>query len=137
MKLYRIVIIVILLGLMGCAAHRIKESIIRYQGVANEIQIGDSKNKVLSILEPTQRRLRWAWRKMPEKYMKNGVLVEIYFFRTALHPDGLTTDDEFTPYIFNDGLLVAIGWTAIGGPKTQGQVIPQTNVNVHQKIVVY
>jgi hypothetical protein len=34
---------------------------------------------------------------------------------------GFVTDDEFTPYIFNDGKLVAVGWQTLGGIKSQGQ----------------
>jgi hypothetical protein len=30
------------------------------------------------------------------------------------------TDDEFTPYVFADNTLVAIGWTVLGGPITSG-----------------
>ena len=61
--------------------------------------------------------------------MDNGNLVEIYFFRSAWQSDGLTTDDEFTPYVFKDGKLVAIGWTSIGGIKSQGQASPARNTS--------
>jgi hypothetical protein len=54
-------------------------------------------------------------------YKKEGILVDILYFRSGWNSDGLTTDDEFTPYIFNDGKLVAVGWQFIGGKKSQGQ----------------
>jgi hypothetical protein len=38
--------------------------------------------------------------------------------RTGWVSDGLTTDDEFTPYVFTDEVLTSIGWVALGGPKT-------------------
>ena len=57
-------------------------------------------------------------RKNSDKYLKDGVKVEIYNMRSARQPDGLTTDDEFAPYIFNDGGLVGIGWQMLGGPKS-------------------
>ena len=83
----------------------------------NKINRGDYKEQVLAILEPTQRRLSNSDRKYPEKYFKYGVLVEIYYFRSGWQDDRLNTDDEYTPYVFNDGKLVAIGWEALGGPR--------------------
>jgi hypothetical protein len=127
------------LGLAGCATpdEFIDKAISRYEAVESQIQLGDPKDKVLSIIEPTQRELESSWRKKPEKYIKEGVLVEIYYARSARQADGLTTDDEFTPYVFNDGKLVDIGWTAIGGAKSQGQTTPTTNVNVQQHTIIY
>ncbi len=51
--------------------------------------------------------------------MNDDVLVEIYYMRTGWVSDGITTDDEFTPFIFNNGQLVGIGWASLGGPKSQ------------------
>ena len=110
---------------------QIDSGIAKYNAVADRVQLGDSKNKVLGILNPTQEGIPQINRKNPDKYIKSNVLVEIYYFRTGRQPDGLTTDDEFTPYLFNDGKLVAIGWQVLGGPKSVGQVIqpaPVTNV---------
>lgn len=122
----------------GCMpSYYINQSISKYEAVESQIQLGDPKTKVLAILEPTQKELQSSWRKKPEKYIKERVLVEIYYARSALQSDGLTTDDEFTPYVFNDGKLVAIGWTAIGGAKSQGQTTPTTNVNVQQHTIIY
>ena len=121
-----------LLTVSACA-YQIDSSIAKYNAVADRVQLGDSRNKVLSILNPTQKGMPQNSRKNPDKYIKNNVLVEIYYFRTGRQPDGLTTDDEFTPYLFNDGKLVAIGWEVLGGPKSVGQVIqpaPVTNTNV-------
>ncbi len=44
---------------------------------------------------------------------------------------GFVTDDEFTPYIFNDGKLVAVGWQTLGGIKSQGQAKDVTTVIVY------
>ena len=128
-------IIVLLLASTGCSG--IDKAINEYNIVAHKINLGDSKEKVLSILVPTQGSLSVREIKQPERYTKNGVKVDIYYFRTLRQPDGLTTDDEFTPYVFNDDKLVGIGWTVLGGPNTKGQVVPQTNVNVQQSTVVY
>ena len=61
-----------------------------------------------------------AHRKPPESSLHDGKVREIHFARSRRIPDGRTTDDEFTPYVFEDDVLVAIGWTYLGGPKTIG-----------------
>ena len=106
--------------LSGCVKD-IDTSIKDYNAVKDQVELGDDKGKVLTILLPTQSILKPEYKKSPEKYMKNGVTVEIYFMRSLRQRDGSVTDDEFTPYVFNDGKLVGIGWTVLGGAKTQGQ----------------
>jgi len=44
--------------------------------------------------------------------------------RSARQPDGLTTDDELTPYIFNDERLVGIEWQVLGGPNYRDRQHP-------------
>lgn len=127
--------VLLVFSLSGCVRLAIDKSIAAYDSVASQIQLGDKKDKVLSILLPSQEGLPKNAMKRPEQYIKDGVKVEIYFMRSARVPDGLTTDDEFTPYIFNNDILVGIGWTVLGGPKTQGQVTPE--VNVQQNVVVH
>jgi len=119
-KLKLFVIFIACLFLSG-AACQVNQAMIKYNSVKEQVSLGDTKNKVLGILNPTLSPLSSNMMKQSEKYMKDGVLVEVYFFRSGLQPDGLTTDDEFTPYIFNDGKLVGIGWTMLGGAKSQGQ----------------
>ena len=89
-----------------------------------------SKDAVLEILNPTQQILPLSQRRGSEQYTKDGGHVEIYFFRSHVNYDRILTDDEFTPYIFHDGKLAAIGWTAIGGPKTQAQPIPEQHITI-------
>jgi hypothetical protein len=115
-----IVVICMMLSLIGCAS-KWELTINDYMEAADKVNLGDSKEKVLSLLQPTQKRLDTIEIKQSDKYMKDGVLVEIIYFRSGWQSDGLITDDEFTPYVFNDGKLVAIGWQYIGGPKSQGQ----------------
>lgn len=120
------------LCLPGCAlipAMRINEAIAQYRVRSQNVQLGDSKDMVLSSLLSTQSQLTPGESKSPESFYKGSNLVEIYYFRSGRQPDGLTTDDEFTPYVFIDGKLSAIGWSVLGGPKTQGKVIPQTIVH--------
>lgn len=139
MNIYVPIIVLGVMTLSGCSPSRyINKSINEYEKVESRVSLGDSKERVLALLEPTQRYLKdKSWRKKPDRYTKKGVLVEVYYYRSGLQPDGLTTDDEFTPYIFNDGKLVGIGWAMIGGPKTQGQTTPTTNINIQQRAIVY
>ena len=125
-----------LLTVSACVGYQIDSSISKYNAVADRVQLGDSRNKVLSILNPTQEGMPHGNRKNPDKYIKNNVLVEIYYFRTGRQPDNLTTDDEFTPYLFNDGKLVAIGWHVLGGPKSVGQVIQPAPVTTIQQTTI-
>ena len=123
--------------LAGCVGMQIDSAISKYEAVANQIDLGDSKEKALSILLPTQAGVPNSSRKNPEKYIKENVKVEIYYMRSGRQPDGLTTDDEFIPYLFNDGKLVGIGWQVLGGPKTQGQATSDTYISNTNKTIVY
>ncbi len=110
----------------------IRTAIDRHNDVSGQVDLGDTKEKVLSIILPTQEGLKVFphHQKPPEKYMKDGVRVEIYFVRSGNNVDSLTTDDEFTPYVFNDDILVGVGWAILGGPSTQGQTNSTTNVTI-------
>jgi len=120
-----------LLTLSGCMPSiQIDDSISNYRQVSHQISLGDDRAKVVSILSAAQKDLPGNYRKDTESYMKGDVKVEIYYARTRRQADGLTTDDEFTPYIFNNGELVAIGWTSIGGTKSQGQARSIQNTQV-------
>ena len=127
--------------LSGCGINAnlkvLRTSIAEYQKVSNQIELGDRKEKVLSILEPIQEPLKPYpyFIKPTEKYIKDDVLVEIFF----MHADGVSeggpkTDDKFIPYVFNDGKLVGIGWAILGGAKSITQPVPQTNLFVSPSI---
>ena len=133
----KIVIVAIFLVLIGCHHHRVSTALSRYDIASQQVSLGDTKDQVLSIMQPVQETLARRDIKQPDKYIKDNTLVEIYYFRSGLQSDGLTTDDEFTPYIFNDGKLVGVGWQMLGGPKSQGQTRQTTNINVHQNRFVY
>lgn len=122
--------LVLLLLLSGCASLKIDPAISRYQTIAPKVNLGDSKEQVLSLLLPTQEGVPGSAKKQPESFLKDGNTIEIYYFRSMRQPDGITTDDEFTPYVFTNGKLTSIGWTSLGGPQTHGQVIqPPTQIN--------
>ena len=58
--------------------------------------------------------------KSPTKMLTGGKPVTILYCRTGWIPDSQSTDDEYTPFVFVEGKLNAIGWEAIGGPRTFG-----------------
>jgi hypothetical protein len=116
-------------------AYQIDRATDQYYEVAGQVELGDRKEDVLAVLSPTQSNLPRKNQKPSEKYMKDGVRVEIYYMRSGRQPDGLTTDDEFVPYLFNDDKLVAIGWQALGGPSSQGQAT--SDVNVSTTTIIY
>ncbi|MBM4122597.1 MAG: hypothetical protein FJ249_08395 [Nitrospira sp.] len=106
-------------------AARIDESIAAYRTAATKVRLGDSKEQVLELLQPTQFPLQSNEIKPPEAFPTQTAagdpsLVEIHFFRSSRHPDeagtdrqGLPLPDNFTPYIFTDGVLTGIGWTDV------------------------
>jgi hypothetical protein len=130
-----LVALVFIFTLSGCVTV-IDDSISNYRQVSHQISLGDSRAKVVSILSAAQKDLPGKWRKGTESYIKDGVKVEIYYARTLRQADGLTTDDEFTPYVFNNGELVGIGWTSIGGAKSQGQTRSITNVHQSTSVII-
>ena len=132
MKKYCLMVVYMLV-VSGCAeqfyfpSNRIIIAIKKHQIAESQIYLGDSKESVLRKLQPTQVILTPDLSKVPDRYTKQGVSVEIYYMRSGWQPDGLITDDEFTPYLFNDNKLVGIGWSALG--------IPYTNTDM--KVVIY
>ena len=129
--------LIVALVFTGCFGMQIDSAISKYEAVADQVELGDKKDKVLTILLPTQKDLDNSIKKRPEKYIKEGVKVEIYYMRSARQPDGLKTDDEFVPYLFNDGKLVGVGWQVLGGPKTQGQATSDTYIINQNTTIVH
>lgn len=129
----KLILLTLLVLVAGCAEVKISIAIDRYQKVAPQISLGDAKEDVLAILMPAGRGLSPRLKKMPDTYMNDGSLIEILYFRSGLQSDGLTTDDEFTPYIFVDGQLVAIGWGVLGGPRTRGRVVRRQNITTRRQ----
>lgn len=127
--------VALVLALTGCAASPYQLTVDDYIRAAPAVSLGMTKNQVINILQPSQQRLSNTEIKHPDMYKKDGVLVEILYFRSGWQSDGLTTDDEFTPYLFNDGKLVSVGWATLGGAKSQGQASSTTNV--HTTTIIY
>jgi len=127
----------VIIFLSSCTISPYKETVNNYAIAYENVELGMSVKEIKDILDPSQKRLKNTDIKQPDKYEKEGVLVEIYYYRSGWQSDGLVTDDEFTPYLFNDGKLVAIGWHILGGAKSQGQVVPRVNNSSSTTVIVY
>lgn len=122
-----LIVFLLAVAVTACSNMHIRQAINEHDAVASQINLGDDKESVLAILQPIQAKVPYDEQKRAERFMEKDVLVEVYYARSAMYHDGLITDDEFTPYVFHDGVLVGIGWQALGGPKTQGQAQPINN----------
>lgn len=120
-------IVILVAALAGCTS-KYASTVTDFVAAEREVQLGMTQEQVATILEPTQDRLAQHERKRPDRYMKDGVQVDIVYYRSGWQSDGLTTDDEFTPYLFNNNELVAIGWSVLGGPNSTGQATSSTTV---------
>jgi hypothetical protein len=104
----------------GCAEIAMDSNLYEYRNMQNQLNLGDSKSKILSKLEPLMTDLPSSWKRPADQYMVDQDRYYVYYHRTSWTQDGAVTDDEFTPYVFKNDKLVAIGWQSLGGPKTVG-----------------
>jgi hypothetical protein len=127
----------ILVVMGGCSTLGIRGAIDHHRIHSQEVELGDTPAEVRSVLDPGEARLDARTSRPPEVFTKDGKNVQILYYRSGWVSDGLSTDDEFTPYIFEDGRLVAIGWTALGGPKNVAQRDQRSITNVDSTTKVY
>lgn len=126
----KIILILSILFLAGCSMNSLyRRTIDDYMLAAPKVNLGMTKEEVIKILKPSQSRLKNIDIKHPDTYEKDGVLIEILYFRSGWQKDGIITDEEFTPYVFHDKKLVSIGWASLGGPKSHAQSQPKSDVN--------
>lgn len=119
-----VLLIVSIGGMLGGCVEITTQAINRYQAAESKVNLGDSKEEVLAILQPTQENLSGTLKRAPEHWVdpKSGKTVDLYYFRSGWVQDGRLTDDEFTPYLFVENILVAIGWNALRSLAIQPQV---------------
>tara|TARA_E500000178_G_C16724689_1_gene618763 strand:- start:148 stop:642 length:495 start_codon:yes stop_codon:yes gene_type:complete len=118
-------IILILFGsalLYGCETTGVSYQDVQYsisgsQQAQSQISLGDDRYTVVNLLNARQSSLTAEWLRPADQYMKDGKTMYIHYQRTSHVSDGRNTDDEFTPYVFENNKLVAIGWAHLGGPK--------------------
>ena len=119
--------------LMGCTTSPTAPEV--YASVKDQVRLGMSRASFNEVMRPVSDSTRSNWRRSDETFTENGSVVDIAFVRSSHVSDGVLTDDEYTPYVFRDGTLVAFGWRSIGGMKfTSADVIKAeakaTKVNV-------
>lgn len=121
-----VMVLGILSLIIGCSggmdrSKAFSTSMKKYNAVRSGIKIGDAQDITIASLENVQKEIaRFPEMKRDmESYNHDGKKIDIYYVRTNHYPDGLMTDDEFTPYVFVDSILTAIGWKDLGGSKTQ------------------
>ena len=119
------------LFLTGCyetTSHYQLQDQIRYSAsVTSNVSLGQSRSQVLNILLPAENNLNPMFgKKQAEQYVKDGKNYYIHFHRTGWVSDGRSTDDEFTPYVFENDKLIAIGWSHLGG----AEIVSSGNVGM-------
>ncbi len=87
--------------LVGCAGIEIPMAISDYNKAESKVKIGDTKEDVLAILQPTQEILSGEFKRPPEHWIdpKSGKMVDLYYFRSGWVSDGRLTDDEVTKVV--------------------------------------
>ena len=101
-------------SVVGCAPTVVtQQAVTDYQTVASQISIGDAKEYVLSAIHTSQQAIPAQFKKPSEQYLSYGEQVEIHFVRTALTSGLENADDDFTPYVFKNDVLVSVGWTYV------------------------
>jgi hypothetical protein len=109
-----VALVVALLGVAGCALNPVtQKAVADYKSVASQISIGDAREHVLAILQTNQQVIPSYFKRQPERYLSYGEQVEIHFVRTGLSSGGSNNDDDFTPYVFKNDVLVSVGWTYV------------------------
>lgn len=105
---------VVMVSLFGCAPNMVTKQAVEDYGTAySKISIGDAREHVLDILDTSQQVIPLRFKKRPERYLSYGEQVEIHFVRTGLESGISNHDDDYTPYVFKNDVLVSIGWTYV------------------------
>ena len=109
-----VVLVVSVLSVAGCTPNSVtQQAVADYKSVASQISIGDAREQVLAILQTNQQVIPSHFKRQPERYLSYGEQVEIHFIRTRLDSGGNKSDDDFTPYVFKNDVLVSVGWTYV------------------------
>ncbi len=112
LKLMALMAVIVSLG--GCAPTPITQKAVSdYKSVAAQISIGDAREYVLAILQTNQQVIPSHFKRQPERYLSYGEQVEIHFIRTGLTSGTKNLDDDFTPYVFKNDVLMSVGWTYV------------------------
>lgn len=119
--LRRLIVNFVLIFVIACestffpSVYTVKSAIAAYKDRMELVDLGDSKEKFIELVYSEQQNLPMEHTRPPTKYYKDNMKVEVYFVRSAgaWVTEGEVSSDEFTPYLFIDEILVAIGWPAV------------------------
>lgn len=108
--LFNATLILFSLILFSCTSPY-QEQVNSYNSSKNKVNLGMSMNQTLTILPYPEKT---------DSYLHDGKIRDIVYIRSGWISDSKLTDDELTPYIFEDKILIGIGWAMLGGAKTTG-----------------
>ena len=83
-----------------------------------QLELGTNRSEALPIINNAVSMFRnkgIEYIKPPQKFIKGDKKYEIFYVMSSRIPDGLITIEEFTPYIFENDILIGVGWTSVGG----------------------
>ena len=122
----KLIILLVFIFISGCREHSTIDSVVeKYHATADQVNIGDSKLKALKVLLPTQQELHPNYKKPTKKTMLEGRLVEVYFIRSGQFDVTASDCENYTPYVFVDGILQLIG--CVGSANQNIQINNQFN----------
>ena len=111
-----LLIILICLGLVGCAV--LSRQQIRYENRKNllKLSVGMTKEEVFNVMGVGQPNPLDVTVMVHNPYKSETLragdkIFEVIYYYTDLKKDeGIITDDELTPLIFDEGKLIGWGW---------------------------
>ena len=137
-SILRLIAIASLAVLYGCSSAAPRA----YDDAVQNVYVGMDKREFDIAMREVNDKTRRKHRRRSEAYQHNGMLYEIVYIRSSNVNDDANTDDEYTPYLFQDGTLIGYGWAAVGGKKTDSADIERakagaTRVNVKSSKPVF
>ena len=134
-SILRLIAIASLAVLYGCSSAAPRA----YDDAVQNVYVGMDKREFDIAMREVNDKTRRKHRRRSEAYQRNGMLYEIVYIRSSNVNDDANTDDEYTPYLFQDGTLIGDGWAAVGGKKTDSADIARAKAGatkVEQKVNV-
>jgi hypothetical protein len=103
-----------------------------FNKASDGVYIGMEKRDFDVVMRPVNNATQSDRKRRSEGFRRNGSLYEIVYIRSGHVADGALTDDEYTPFLFQDGVLIGYGWTALGGKKTDSADIARVRAGATQ-----
>jgi len=124
-------------GLLGgCGGNPAQDAADYYQAHKNEVRLGMSEKQFAQFIAPAEAFYKpdYCYR-APDRYTRNNQMIDVWYVisRTIYVSGGSECyDDEYTPYIFVDGKLAAIGWEHLGGPTRTSQDVAKEQAAISE-----